>query len=87
MQDLTPKRLTIDEAEKDPQLQARKMFIELDHPDGKIKQVGISIKLSDTPGEIRKFPPKKGQHTAQVLKELGYCEKEIDKLKEKQITS
>jgi crotonobetainyl-CoA:carnitine CoA-transferase CaiB-like acyl-CoA transferase len=75
---------TLDEAEKDPQLQARQMFVELDHPqEGKVKQVGISLKLSETPGSIRKFSPRRGEHTDEVLKELGYVQKEISVLHQK----
>jgi crotonobetainyl-CoA:carnitine CoA-transferase CaiB-like acyl-CoA transferase len=78
------KVLTFDEAERDPQLQARQMFVELDHPDeGKVKQVGISMKLSDTPGSIRDFPPRRGEHTDEVLTGLGYSQKKIAALRQK----
>ncbi len=78
------KVLTLDEAERDPQLLAREMFVELDHPEaGKVKQVGISLKLSETPGSIRCFPPRRGQHTEDVLKELGYDAKRISTLRQK----
>ncbi|MDO8672155.1 MAG: CoA transferase, partial [Dehalococcoidia bacterium] len=53
--------LAIDEVTEDPQVQARGMIAELNHPTlGKVRQVGVSIKLSDTPGSIRSFAPSRG---------------------------
>ncbi len=77
------KVLTLAEAERDPHLRARGMFVDLEHPEaGKVKQVGISLKLSATPGSIRRFAPRKGENSREVLKELGYGEKEISALLE-----
>jgi crotonobetainyl-CoA:carnitine CoA-transferase CaiB-like acyl-CoA transferase len=74
------KMLTLDEVPNDPQVLARKMIVEVDTPDGgKVKQVGISVKLSDTPGTIRSVAPKLGQHTDEVLGELGYEQTQIDR--------
>src|SRR5579863_5610891 len=51
--------LTLDEVEHDPQIRARNMIVEVQAPSGeKVKQVGISIKLSETPGSIRSLAPK-----------------------------
>jgi len=72
----------IDELSSDPQLVHRNMIVELDHPKfGKVKQVGISQKLSDTPGSIRRFGPLYGQHTDEVLLDLGYTKKRIQALR------
>jgi crotonobetainyl-CoA:carnitine CoA-transferase CaiB-like acyl-CoA transferase len=49
---------------------------------GKVKQPGISVKLSQTPGSIRSFGPLLGQHTEEVLLELGYSKKRIEELRE-----
>lgn len=57
----------------DPQLKHRQMVPRLPHPEmGEVQQIGIGIKLSDTPGSIRGFAPWKGQHTDEILAELGY---------------
>jgi crotonobetainyl-CoA:carnitine CoA-transferase CaiB-like acyl-CoA transferase len=73
---------TPDEAARDPHLLHRKMVVEVDHPRiGKVKQVGMAIKLSDTPGQIRKTAPLVGENTEEVLTELGYIPKEIARLK------
>jgi CoA:oxalate CoA-transferase len=73
----------IDELFEDPQIIARKMVIELDHPTlGKIKQVGIPFKMSDTQPEIRSMAPLTGQNTAEILAELGYSKADIKKMKD-----
>ena len=62
------KMLTLDELEDDPQIRARNMIVEVETPTGeKVKQVGISMKLSDTPGSIRSLAAKLGQHTDEML--------------------
>ena len=72
----------VDELSSDPQLAHRNMILELDHPKyGKVKQVGISQKLSDTPGSIRSFGPLHGQHTEEVLLELGHTRERIGELR------
>jgi crotonobetainyl-CoA:carnitine CoA-transferase CaiB-like acyl-CoA transferase len=73
---------TLDELPSDPQIVHRRMIVELDHPAlGKVRQVGIPMKLSDTPGSVRRFSPKPGEHTREVLAELGYSEAEAESLR------
>ena len=74
---------SLDEVFADPQVLHRKMIIEMEHPDGgKVKQVGIGIKLSDTPGKVRSLPPSTGEHTDEVLTGLGYSKQKINELRQ-----
>lgn len=78
--------LYIDEVFQDPQVLHQKMLLEMDHPTaGKIKTLGFPAKLSRTPGQLRLPPPLKGQHTEEVLKELGYSSIEIQTMRRKGI--
>ncbi|MCF6465446.1 CaiB/BaiF CoA transferase family protein [Clostridium sp. Cult2] len=78
---------TIDKVLENPQIIARDMIIELDHPvAGKLKVPGIPIKLSHTPGKIRRTSPVLGEHTFEILKGLlNYNEKQINELKKENI--
>jgi crotonobetainyl-CoA:carnitine CoA-transferase CaiB-like acyl-CoA transferase len=64
---------TYPEALADPHALAREMVIDLVHPGaGEIKALGIPVKLSETPGAVDRPAPLVGQHTAELLHELGY---------------
>jgi crotonobetainyl-CoA:carnitine CoA-transferase CaiB-like acyl-CoA transferase len=55
----------------DPQVTAREMVAELDHPAaGRTRTLGIPVKLSATPGALRRPAPRLGEHTREVLEEL-----------------
>jgi len=65
----------------DPQVAAREMVVELQHPKaGATKALGLPIKFSETAGEIRRPAPLLGEHTREVLSNLGYSAGEIEKL-------
>jgi crotonobetainyl-CoA:carnitine CoA-transferase CaiB-like acyl-CoA transferase len=77
---------SIDQVLDDPQTAARHMVVEVPHPHlPDLKLLGIPIKLDDTPGDIRLPPPLKGQHTEEVLQDLGYNAATIGVFRERQV--
>jgi CoA:oxalate CoA-transferase len=55
----------------DPQIVAREMVVETEHPSaGKFRTLGVASKLSRTPGALRRPAPLLGEHTAEVLREV-----------------
>ena len=74
------------EACEDPQIKARNMIIEMDHPKfGKIQNVASPIKYSRTPLKIKELAPKLGQHTMEILKNFGYSDEDIREFRKKGI--
>jgi alpha-methylacyl-CoA racemase len=74
----------VQEVVADPQINHRQMIVEAEHPTvGKVRQFGIAIKLSDTPGSVRTAAPLPGEHTESVLKDLGVSAEEIARLRGK----
>jgi len=79
---------SLDEVFNDPQVLQRKMVIEVEHPtEGKVKQVGIAIKMSDTPGEVRNLAPLPGEQTDEILTGFGYNDEGIKQLRKQGIVS
>ena len=75
---------TIDRVFADPQVLARQMLVEMEHPKvGKFMVVGSPLKLSETPAQYRIPPPLLGEHTEEVLRNvLGYDKEKIARLRE-----
>lgn len=64
--------LTYPEAFEGEHGTARQMKMEIDHPiEGKVPNIGFAVKLSGTPQQVRRHPPLLGEHTGELLAELG----------------
>jgi crotonobetainyl-CoA:carnitine CoA-transferase CaiB-like acyl-CoA transferase len=67
---------------RDPQVRAREMVVDVEHSRvGKTPAIGLPIKFSETPGGVRSGAPLLGEHTDEVLGELGYSASEIETLR------
>ena len=65
----------------DPQVLHREMLVEIPHPILKsIKQTGLPLKFSVTPGSFDRHPPLLGEHNQEILNSIGYSNEEIDGL-------
>ncbi|MGH7391924.1 MAG: CaiB/BaiF CoA transferase family protein [Candidatus Rokuibacteriota bacterium] len=74
----------VDEMVRDPQINHRGMIVEAEHPRyGKVRQFGVAIKLSETPGTVRSAAPLAGEHTEAVLEGLGLGREDIGALRVK----
>jgi crotonobetainyl-CoA:carnitine CoA-transferase CaiB-like acyl-CoA transferase len=69
--------LTLDQVYEHPQVQAREMDLEIDHPvAGRVHALGFPVKYSSTPGNIYRPAPVLGQHSCQIVQDLGYSAEE-----------
>ena len=65
-----------------PQLTERGKVVDRPHPTaGIVTMIGLPIELSDTPGRIQTAPPLLGEHTDDVLRDVGYTDDEIHTLR------
>ncbi len=73
----------LEEVTKQPHLSAVALFEELDHPtEGKVVQARPPTRFSASPAGINRLPPRLGEHTGEVLREVGFSDVEIDALLE-----
>ena len=73
----------LDEVFADPQVQHLDRIMELEHPKhGPIHTVKSGVNLSDTPFQVSALPPELGEHTTEILRELGLSAERIGELAE-----
>jgi len=77
----------VEEFLHDPQVLANEMVVEVEQPPlGKVRQMGVPVRLELAPGQIKGPSPAYGEHTEEVLADLlGYSAKEIAELKNRKI--
>jgi crotonobetainyl-CoA:carnitine CoA-transferase CaiB-like acyl-CoA transferase len=67
----------------DPQVIAREMVVDSEHPAlGRLKTLGSPIKMSATPADVSRRAPQLGEHTDEVLREVGFSDSEIAALRQ-----
>lgn len=77
---------TMSEVLGEPLFAEREMFVEpLNRKDGGKREIGIPVKLSETPGLVRTGPGTFGENTEKLLKEYGYSEDDIEGFKNKEV--
>lgn len=65
----------------DPQIRHNGSFVEYEHPtEGRVKTPGFPIRFSRTPSSVQRGAPVTGQHTREILSELGWAPERIDTL-------
>jgi crotonobetainyl-CoA:carnitine CoA-transferase CaiB-like acyl-CoA transferase len=70
---------TIGEALSHPQVQARGMVVEVEHPQaGTTQALGCPVHFSETPTRVDRHAPMLGEHSRELLREYGYSDAEID---------
>jgi len=73
--------LGITEMHKDPQAVAREMVVDVEHPiAGTVKTLGAPVKFHGTPGGVNRAAPVIGQHSREVLNEVGYSSEDVQGL-------
>ncbi len=70
---------TLDGLTQDPHLRAVDFWQEVDHPtEGRLRMTRFPVTFSETPADVRRLPPRLGEHSVEVLKEAGCSQAEID---------
>jgi len=73
--------LSIDQVVREDQVKAREMIVEIAHAEtGSMSMAGVPIKFSGAAGGVRTAPPLLGQHSREILENLGYAQQEVQRL-------
>ncbi|NWF70790.1 MAG: CoA transferase [Chloroflexi bacterium] len=79
---------TVAQSLSDPHLLERGMIVELQHPAlGLIKSIATPVHLAETPLVYRRHPPRLGEHTDEVLREIGYDAAKIAALRAAEVVA
>lgn len=77
---------TFEEVLQSPLFAEREMVYDYQQADGATARAfGIPVKLSQTPGSLRTAPASFGEHTGEILRQLGYTEEQVQEFKEKSV--
>jgi crotonobetainyl-CoA:carnitine CoA-transferase CaiB-like acyl-CoA transferase len=78
----------IDSLLQDPHLLAVGMLQQVDHPsEGHLREIGVPVSFSGTPGlPVQKPAPRLGQHSAEVLREAGLSDADIEDLQKRGVS-
>jgi crotonobetainyl-CoA:carnitine CoA-transferase CaiB-like acyl-CoA transferase len=72
----------------DPQVHHNGIVVEQCHPTaGTVKVIGMPVKFSETPGEVGSAAPRLGEHSAEILRDLGYAATDIERWHQEQVIS
>jgi crotonobetainyl-CoA:carnitine CoA-transferase CaiB-like acyl-CoA transferase len=71
----------IDQVVEEEQVRARDMIVEVETAgSGTLRLPGVPIKFSDAAGSVRTGPPRLGEHSRQIVRELGYEDADVERL-------
>src|SRR5690606_37032712 len=72
---------TVRQFAEDPQAKHNRTFFDVEHPEaGTMRYIRYPGHLSDTPASLHRHPPRLGEHSAQILRDAGYADDEIERL-------
>lgn len=78
---------TLEDLIDDPHLEATGFWSLHHHPtEGRLRMPGLPYRFSQTPGGTRRLPPRLGEHSREILRELGLTDEEIDRLMAARVT-
>ncbi|MCC7023784.1 MAG: CoA transferase [Thermomicrobiales bacterium] len=69
-----------------PQVRHREMVVDRPHPVlGTVSLLGLPVKFSETPGDVHRIPPGLGEHTEEILREVGMTDDDLSRLREQSV--